>query len=117
MDVLKHITSGTLRSVREVPMKWSFIVFVFIIGFYCFVFQPNKGPSAYEGFSLPGDDSKRCPNILIQKGKEIYLYNSELAEVPGVNPMKFDNLEEYTCLLYTSPSPRDATLSRMPSSA
>ena len=28
-----------------------------------------------------------------------------------------DNLEAYTCLLYTSPSPRDATLSRMPSSA
>ena len=24
---------------------------------------------------------------------------------------------EFTCLLYTSPSPRDATLSRMPSSA
>ena len=28
---------------------------------------------------------------------------------------KLDNL--YSCLLYTSPSPRDATLSRMPSSA
>ena len=26
-------------------------------------------------------------------------------------------LKEYGCLLYTSPSPRDATLSRMPSSA
>ena len=26
-------------------------------------------------------------------------------------------LEDITCLLYTSPSPRDATLSRMPSSA
>ena len=25
--------------------------------------------------------------------------------------------DKYTCLLYTSPSPRDATLSRMPSSA
>ena len=25
--------------------------------------------------------------------------------------------QNYTCLLYTSPSPRDATLSRMPSSA
>ena len=25
--------------------------------------------------------------------------------------------EEYTCLLYTSPSPRDGLLSRMPSSA
>ena len=28
-----------------------------------------------------------------------------------------DNIHHYTCLLYTSPSPRDATLSRMPSSA
>ena len=27
------------------------------------------------------------------------------------------NLDQQTCLLYTSPSPRDATLSRMPSSA
>ena len=32
---------------------------------------------------------------------------------------QLDNLSTYvpTCLLYTSPSPRDATLSRMPSSA
>ena len=29
----------------------------------------------------------------------------------------FKPQEVYTCLLYTSPSPRDATLSRMPSSA
>ena len=30
----------------------------------------------------------------------------------------FDRVtQEYGCLLYTSPSPRDATLSRMPSSA
>ena len=28
-----------------------------------------------------------------------------------------DSDEKETCLLYTSPSPRDATLSRMPSSA
>ena len=27
------------------------------------------------------------------------------------------SLDPYSCLLYTSPSPRDATLSRMPSSA
>ena len=32
--------------------------------------------------------------------------------------LEAENLEDvYTCLLYTSPSPRDATLSRMPSSA
>ena len=28
-----------------------------------------------------------------------------------------DSLEPYSCLLYTSPSPRDWTISRMPSSA
>ena len=30
---------------------------------------------------------------------------------------QFKNKQYTTCLLYTSPSPRDATLSRMPSSA
>lgn len=38
----------------------------------------------------------RCPNILIQKGAKIYLYNTNIAEVPGVNPITFNNLEEYT---------------------
>ena len=31
--------------------------------------------------------------------------------------IEYDNFEHYTCLLYTSPSPRDGLLSRMPSSA
>ena len=39
----------------------------------------------------------------------------------GTIPDNTEELEGYlanvTCLLYTSPSPRDATLSRMPSSA
>ena len=38
---------------------------------------------------------KRCPNMLIEKDGAIYLYNSKLASVPGVNPLKFENLEEY----------------------
>ena len=35
----------------------------------------------------------------------------------GVDDQRFDADELPSCLLYTSPSPRDATLSRMPSSA
>ena len=31
--------------------------------------------------------------------------------------LDYDTTQSYSCLLYTSPSPRDATLSRMPSSA
>ena len=37
---------------------------------------------------------------------------------PGVSTGELDRLAyDYTCLLYTSPSPRDRTRSRMPSSA
>jgi hypothetical protein len=43
----------------------------------------------------PNSGSLRCPNLLIQKNKEIYLYNTKLAEVPGVNPIKFKDLEDY----------------------
>ena len=35
-----------------------------------------------------------------------------------VEKLDYDEFKEFmSCLLYTSPSPRDATLSRMPSSA
>ena len=39
------------------------------------------------------------------------------AAMGEVRSHKHHNLKHYICLLYTSPSPRDATLSRMPSSA
>ena len=35
----------------------------------------------------------------------------------GIEPTLDRDNDKNTCLLYTSPSPRDATLSRMPSSA
>ena len=38
-------------------------------------------------------------------------------EKEGVIEKLFDRVMAFSCLLYTSPSPRDATLSRMPSSA
>ena len=66
-----------------------FTVVVFILGFY---FMINYSASE-EGFVA--NQPHRCPNILIQKGTEIYLYNSQVAKVPGVNPIKFNNLEDY----------------------
>ena len=45
---------------------------------------------------------------VIEPGNEVMLNWSGRLE---------SHLGNYTCLLYTSPSPRDATLSRMPSSA
>ena len=39
--------------------------------------------------------NENCPNILIQRDKTFYLYNSKLEKIPGVNPIEFKNLEDY----------------------
>jgi len=38
----------------------------------------------------------RCPNILVQHGSEIFLYNSKVEKVPGVNPIRFKSLDDYS---------------------
>ena len=38
---------------------------------------------------------RNCPNLLIKKGKELHLMNTRKAIVPGVNPVKFNSLEDY----------------------
>jgi hypothetical protein len=73
-------------------------ILVFLIGLYFYA----KGTSTKYSEGLTNSSSNetsmkpRCPNLLIQKGSRFYLYNSKLAQVPGVNPIEFDNLEDYT---------------------
>ena len=68
-------------------------IIVFMIGIY--FYAKSSDPKYAEGFT--NDRSQpRCPNLLIQKGSKFYLYNSKLAQVPGVNPIEFDNLEDYS---------------------
>ena len=50
----------------------------------------------YTSKSLNEGFRTRCPNILIQNGNELWLKNSNLADIPGVNPVVFHNLDEYT---------------------
>jgi hypothetical protein len=47
-----------------------------------------------EAFGAPYQ-GKRCPDLLIQDGSQLILKNSELVDVPGVNPVRFNNLEDY----------------------
>jgi hypothetical protein len=68
-------------------------IIVFFIGLY---FYAKCSDSKYhEGLTNNGGEV-RCPNLLIQKGSRFYLYNSKIAQVPGVNPVEFENLEDYT---------------------
>ena len=50
--------------------------------------------------------------------KNFIVTGSDLSSSPNVDRLRNLGIEiSIGCLLYTSPSPRDATLSRMPSSA
>jgi len=71
------------------------LTYLFILVFLIGLFFYSKGCDS-EGFTNSDPNGPRCPDLLIQKGSRFYLYNSKLAQVPGVNPVEFENLEDYT---------------------
>ena len=78
------------------------ILKIFLIIFFVFPIHSLKADN--EVLKNKITKNLRC---LICQGQSVYDSDSEFA----------NSLKIVVCLLYTSPSPRDATLSRMPSSA
>ena len=70
-----------------------------------------------------GDGSHDIADLHLIEADDIEDWLTEAADVNGFHEpylrgdANLDGKVDSTCLLYTSPSPRDATLSRMPSSA
>ena len=59
-------------------------------------------------------------NVLVTEVEgrpQIKVIDFGIAKAIGASSLKVSQITQVPCLLYTSPSPRDATLSRMPSSA
>ena len=56
------------------------------------------------------------PTVLLERFPYRYIQVGKL-EINGMPDCRIQKVDSYTCLLYTSPSPRDGLLSRMPSSA
>lgn len=77
---------------------WSSIAIVFVLGLL-FYLMPSLGIEikSKEGMEvMAGSRRKRmCGDLLVKEGNQIKLYNSNTASVPGVNPIVFNNLEEY----------------------
>ena len=63
-------------------------IIIFLLGFY---YITNFSRESYGNLT-----KSECPNLLIQNGSEFLLYNKRAPEVPGINPIKFNNLEDYT---------------------
>jgi hypothetical protein len=79
--------------MNKLNCKLTVIGIVFLLGFY-YIYRTND----IEAFNTNGKSkiTKNCPDVLIQKGSAFFLYNSQRTNVPGVNPIRFENLEEYT---------------------
>ena len=77
--------------------------------------------------SAPAMAMDTMESSALEQGEQIFNSNCAACHMGGGNVIRAnrtlkisdlnDHVEAYSCLLYTSPSPRDATLSRMPSSA
>ena len=77
-----------------------FLIVVFLTGLYLYSF--NKlfvKKCSRESFENNGiiEDSKDtfCPDLLINKGEFLLLYNTRKPEIKGINPVLFSNLDEY----------------------
>lgn len=68
-------------------IKIIIITIIFLLGLY-FIMNTKITQESFK-------NNYRCPNLLIEKDGNILLYNTKLAIVPGVNPILFNNLEEY----------------------
>ena len=77
-------------------------IILFLAGLYFYI-KHNYiiQESSYEGMENNNNNNdlktngKGCPDILVQEGSKFYLYNSKVVKVPGVNPVVFNNLEDY----------------------
>lgn len=68
------------------------VVIIIMLGaYYCMTMTSKKITETFEGNSR----EPTCPDVLIQKDGKIVLFASKLETVPGVNPLVFDNLEDY----------------------
>jgi hypothetical protein len=82
------------------------VMIIFVLGLY-FIFNVHndkdstKDSNNKEGYRNKNKRNKNsdCPNILVQQGNAYYLFNTKVARVPGVNPIRFDKLEDYTKFL------------------
>jgi hypothetical protein len=83
-----------------------FLLFTFALGAYVYSTMDLKRMIAKsEGMDTIETDEKSinnakdvpegCPDVLVQKGTNLYLYDSRLPIEPNKNPIVFNSLEEY----------------------
>jgi len=95
MVATNYLSMSTKLKIFGELGRYMIFATIIALGIYISVFKRDIIVEKFTSHNK-SDNSSNCPNILMQKGDKLYLYNSKRAMVPGVNPIQFDNLEEYT---------------------
>ena len=90
--------------VRDYGSKLLLLLVFSMVGMVCCNAQSGKSLSVKKVMCTASPEGEAVPSLLDENGIEF-------------QPLDVVNWKDYPCLLYTSPSPRDGLLSRMPSSA
>ena len=72
-----------------------FLIVLFFMGMYIYITNNRLPTKENMENKLTTDDTKTCPDLLINKGDVILLYNTKQPEIDGVNPIPFYTLDEY----------------------
>ena len=80
---------------------------------------PDVDVVAFIAFKVLLDNASQLKTTVSTALKIGQMLEDELrfTKFEELDPKHFKNIKKHTCLLYTSPSPRDGLLARMPSSA
>lgn len=75
-----------MKNKYQKYQNWLIAIIIIIIGFYLYKFHVSAYKETF---------GNECPTTLIKDGKQILVYNPNLAKIPGVNPIKMDTLDDY----------------------
>ena len=111
-DPVEAIEPGTVRETREFIKRYSEIDNFNVYGNERFIYQyiSERYPEQELKFDI---DKIKLVTLDIEVKSEQGFPDVESA----AEEILLISIQDYNCLLYTSPSPRDGLLSRMPSSA
>ena len=98
-----------MKHSSKSPLQIIFIVFLLIVFVSGIFVCLNGGIMSYcstcnhtglrEYMDTSGNDNTSCPNMLIKRNNTFLLYNNNLPEKEGENPIKFQSLDGYIAYL------------------
>ncbi len=72
-----------------------FVCIIFLTGMYLTLTTSTNNPKDTQVNKKEGMDNKSCPDMLVQKGVALVLYNTKQPIVDGINPIQFGSLDDY----------------------